>query len=56
MTLRTKFTSVVHVVKYETPLPPRLIIDQGFPDPAKLVELTPCGHSSEKNSISTAYK
>jgi hypothetical protein len=35
-------------------LPPTLIIDRGFPDPAKLVELNPCGHRSEKNSISTA--
>jgi hypothetical protein len=31
-------------------LPPRLIIDRGFPDPAKSVELTPCRHRSEKKT------
>jgi hypothetical protein len=29
-------------------LPPILIIDWGFPDPAKLFELTPCGRRNEK--------
>jgi hypothetical protein len=35
-------------------LPSRLI-DRGFPDPAKLVELTPCGHRSERKQHFYSY-
>jgi hypothetical protein len=45
--LWTKFTNVVN----ETPCRRDWLLIGDFP---KLVELTPCGHRSEKNSISTA--